>query len=85
MSETKPIKVLIFTTPSCGYCTAAKNYFKSKNIPYREIDITKDPDAQRDMENKSGQKGVPVIIINNRTIVGFDKQKIEDFIKKTNK
>lgn len=73
-------KVLLFTTPTCSYCTLAKRYFKENRIRYREVDVSKNEAAARDMQRKTGQTGVPVIIINNRPIVGFDKTKINKML-----
>lgn len=73
-------KVLIFTTPTCSYCTLAKRYFRENKIRFREIDVSKNVSAARDIQRKTGQTGVPVIMINNRPIVGFDKMKINKML-----
>ncbi len=73
-------RVLLFTTPTCSFCRAAKQYFIEKKIRFKEIDITKDPRAAKDIQRRTGQMGVPVIIINNRPIVGFDKAKINQML-----
>ncbi len=69
-------KVIIFTTPTCSFCNAAKRYFKEKRIRFKDVDVSRDQRAARDMQRRTGQTGVPVILINNRPIVGFDKPKI---------
>jgi glutaredoxin 3 len=68
--------VIVFTTPTCSWCRVVKQHLKKNNIRYKEIDVTKDDRAARDMVRKTGQQGVPVTLINNRPIVGFDKEKI---------
>ena len=73
-------KVIIFTTPTCSFCNSAKRYFREKNIRYTEVDVTRDQRAAVDMERKTGQKGVPVILINNKPIVGFDVPKINSLL-----
>ncbi len=73
-------RVIIFTTPTCSFCRAAKRYFREKRIRFKEIDVTKDPKAAQDMKRRTGQMGVPVILINNRPIVGFDKPKINQML-----
>jgi glutaredoxin 3 len=73
-------KVLLFTTPTCHYCTVAKRYFKEQRIKFREIDISRNPNAAADIQRKTGQTGVPVIVINSRPIVGFDKVKINKLL-----
>ena len=67
--------VALFVLPKCKYCNSAKAYFKSKKIRYNLIDVTKDKKALKDCQSH-GCKGAPVILIGNRWICGFDKQKI---------
>lgn len=69
-------KVILFTTPTCSWCRVAKNYLKEKNIKFKAVDISKDRRAAEDMVKRTGQQGVPVILINNRPVIGFDKNKI---------
>ena len=69
-------KVIMFTTPTCSFCTTAKRYLREKKIKFKEVDVSKDQKAALDMKKRSGTTGVPVILINNRPIVGFDKPKI---------
>jgi len=76
MTQNSQPKVIIFTTPTCSFCTTAKRYFREHKIRYRDIDVSRDQRAAMDMQRKTGQMGVPVILINNRPIVGFDKPKI---------
>ena len=70
-------KLIIYTTPECTYCKAAKEFFKETKISYKEIDVAKDQKAAKEMVDKSGQMGVPVILIDDKIIVGFDQEKIE--------
>ncbi len=75
-------KVKIYTTSTCPYCDLAKNYFKENKIEYTEINVESDEKAAKEMVEKSGQMGVPVIDINGKIIVGFNKEAIEELIKK---
>jgi glutaredoxin 3 len=74
--QTPPIT--IYTTKTCGYCKATKELFREHNISFSEIDVSSNREKAREMIEKSGQMGVPVIIIgegsDEKTIVGFDKQ-----------
>lgn len=70
-------KIVIFTTPTCVFCRKAKEYFQSKRLKFKEIDVSKDLAAAQDMVRRSGQMGVPVILINNHVVVGFDVGRIE--------
>ncbi len=74
-------RVIVFTTPTCTYCNAVKSYLRSNKIRFKEIDITKDEKAAKDMVRRTGQQGVPVLLINNRPIVGFDKTKINKLLE----
>ena len=81
MSEAKKQpKVVIFTTPTCGYCTKAKSYMRKQGIKFREEDISKDPDAARDVRRLSGGTSVPVILVGSRVVVGFDKTKLDGLL-----
>ncbi len=76
MQQNSQPKVIIFTTPTCSYCNIAKRYFREKSIRFTNVDVSRDQRAAADMQRRTGQTGVPVIMINNRSIVGFDKPKI---------
>ncbi len=74
--KTQP-KVIIFSTPTCSFCNAAKAYFRQKGIRFTDVDVSRDQSAARDMVRRSGQMGVPVIDIGGKIVVGFDRPKIE--------
>jgi len=73
-------KVKIYTTPVCPFCNLAKQYLKEKGIEFEEIDVSKDEKAAQEMIKKSGQMGVPVIEIDEKIVVGFDKEKIDQLL-----
>lgn len=73
-------KVSIYSTPTCQYCTMAKDFFKENNIEYSEFDVSSDKDKRAEMIEKSGQMGVPVISINDEMIVGFNKEKLSNLL-----
>ena len=73
-------RIVLFTTPSCPWCRAVKTYLRQKGFRFREVDVSKDPDAARDMIRRTGQRGVPVLLIGNRPIVGFDREKIDKLL-----
>lgn len=73
--------VKVYSTPTCPWCTVAKNYLKSRNVPFEDIDVTRDRAAAVEMVQKSGQRGVPVIDMDGRIIVGFDQGTIDSLIK----
>lgn len=73
-------RVIIFTTPTCSFCNAAKRYFRERGIKFRDVDVSRDPIAARDMVRRSGQSGVPVIDIGGRIVVGFDRARIDRYL-----
>ena len=68
--------VTIYSTPSCHFCHRAKDFFKEKNIAYTEYNVASDLEKRKEMVAKSGQMGVPVIVIGDEFVVGFNKPKI---------
>ena len=71
-------KVMIYSTPTCIYCKMAKELFAKNNIAYEEHDVAADEVARNEMFSKSHQMGVPVIDIDGKIIVGFDKKTLEE-------
>lgn len=69
-------KIIIYTTTTCPYCHQAKEYLDSKEIKYIDEDVSDPKNAQK-MIDKSGQMGVPVLDIEGKIIVGFDKAAID--------
>ncbi len=69
--------VIVFSTPTCAWCRKVKDYLKQNGQNFKEIDVSKDLAAQRDMIRKTGQQGVPQLWINNVAVVGFDRDKID--------
>jgi glutaredoxin 3 len=76
------MSVKVYSTPTCPYCVKAKEYFASKNISYEDYDVSSDREKAKEMIEKSGQRGVPVIDIDGNIVIGFDKLKIDTFINK---
>ncbi|MCA3748653.1 MAG: glutaredoxin family protein [Rubrobacter sp.] len=70
-------KVVVFTTSSCPWCQRAKRYLRERRVPFKEVNVERDPAAARDLVRKTGSTGVPVIKIGNRWIVGFDRPRID--------
>ncbi len=66
-------KVVIYSTPTCPYCKRAKDYLSRKGIPYTDINVAQDREKAKEMIQKSGQMGVPVITIDNEVVVGFNQ------------
>lgn len=74
-------KVKIFTTQTCPYCDEAKKYLQSKSIDFEEIDLTTHQAAAASLVQKTGHTAVPQIQIDDKFIIGFDKNKIDETLK----
>ena len=77
----KKAKVIVYSTPTCPYCHAAKDFLKENKIAFEDVDVSKNQNRAQEMIEKSGQMGVPVIDINGTIIVGFDKEAMKKALK----
>ena len=73
--------VTIYSTPTCHFCHAAKEFFKEHHIEYTDNDVSENVENRKKMIEMTGQMGVPVIKIGDDIIVGFDEQKIRELLK----
>jgi glutaredoxin-like YruB-family protein len=69
-------KIIIYTTSSCPWCQATKEFLKKQNYPYEERNVETNPQWANEMVEKSGQYGVPVIDIEGKIIIGFSPEEI---------
>lgn len=67
----KKFDIKIYSTPTCPYCIMTKDYFKKAGIEFENIDVSTDQAKAQEMVEKTGQMGVPVIEIDNNTIIGY--------------
>ncbi len=72
--------ITIYSTPVCHFCHMAKDFFKEHNIAYVERDVASDQAARAEMIDLSGQMGVPVIVIGDDLIIGFDESKVKEIL-----
>ena len=70
-----PAPVKVYTTPTCPWCDRAKAYLQQNNVPFVDIDVSKDFNAAMEMVRVSGQQGVPVTVADGEVILGFDQAK----------
>ena len=74
--------ITIYSTPTCSYCKVAKEFFRTNHIAFTEYNVANDQRKAEEMLRKSGQMGVPVIDINGKIVVGFNKPEIEKILKR---
>ena len=70
----------IYSTPTCTHCKHVKEFFKENKIAFKDVNVLEDRKAATEMVEKTGQQGVPVIVINGKwdeAIVGFDEKELK--------
>ena len=72
--------VQIYSTPTCHFCHLAKDYFTENHIAFEDFNVAVDAAKRSEMVTKSGQLGVPVILIGDEVIVGFEQDKIKGLL-----
>ena len=75
-------KVSIYTTPTCQYCDQAKEYMDEHEIDYKEYDVSSDDKRRKEMVEESGQMGVPVLMLGEEMMIGFDEGRFEEMVEK---
>jgi alkyl hydroperoxide reductase subunit F len=70
--------VTVYSTQGCQYCRMAKAFLDKHGVPYESIDVGSDQAAAGKMIELSGQRGVPVIVVDDEVIVGFDSQRLNE-------
>ena len=75
-------KVIVYSTQTCPHCSNVKAYLLQKGIEFEDYDVSQDKEKAKEMIIKSGQKAVPVLEINGRIVVGFDRKLIEDALSR---
>jgi glutaredoxin 3 len=73
--------VTVYSTPTCSWCQIAKEHLKTNNISFEDVDVATDMARAKEMVEKSGQYGVPVIDIDGELIIGFDRARIDSLLE----
>lgn len=74
--------IKVYSTPNCPWCKKVKTYLKSKNVEFEDINVKADREQKEEMMKLSGQKSVPVVNVDGKIILGFDKNAIDKYIEK---
>ena len=73
-------KVLVYSTPTCPYCKRVKDYLTRKGASFSDYNVAEDREKAKEMIDKSKQMGVPVIIIDDDVVVGFNQAKLDSLL-----
>jgi glutaredoxin-like YruB-family protein len=82
MMKKTPKKVVIYSTPTCPICHRAKEYLDKEGVTYQDINVAADKAAVQEMIKKSGQMGVPVILIDGEVMVGYNQARLSEMLAK---
>ncbi|MCA9363875.1 glutaredoxin family protein [Candidatus Kaiserbacteria bacterium] len=74
-------QVTIYSTPTCHFCHAAKEFFTANNVSFQDHNVMEDAEKRQEMIEMTGQMGVPVIRIGDDVVVGFDEPKVKELLK----
>ena len=75
--------VTMYSTPSCHFCHAAKDFFTANHVPFSDYNVASDLPRRQEMIQKSGQMGVPVISVGDEIVIGFDEERLRELLKLT--
>jgi glutaredoxin 3 len=78
-NQTQP-SITIYSTPSCHFCHLTKDYLTEHKFAFTDYNVAADQEKRVELIEKSGQLGVPVILIGDEMIIGFDKRKIDELL-----
>jgi glutaredoxin-like YruB-family protein len=73
-------QVTIYSTPTCHFCHAAKDFFDGLGVAYTDHNVATNLEKRKEMIDLTGQLGVPVIRVEDDVIVGFDEKKLRELL-----
>ena len=76
------MQVTLYSSPTCGYCHQAERFLKERGVHFTKYDISVDPVSARKVAEMTGQMAVPVIMVDDQVVVGFDKPRLEQLLAK---
>lgn len=58
-------------------CRSAKEFLSSKGVPFEDVNVLEDGEAQEELIRLTGRMAVPVIRVDDEVVVGFDRAKLQ--------
>ena len=74
------MSIAVYSTPTCGFCRQVKAYLHQRGVRFTEYDVSRDPERASEMVRLSGQRGVPVVVIDGQAVVGFNRPLIDQLL-----
>ena len=72
------IKAVVYVTSTCPWCHRLQDYLTRRGIHYEVVDVGTGPDKIEEVRRISGQMGVPVTVLEDHVIIGFDRDGIDE-------
>jgi glutaredoxin-like YruB-family protein len=72
--------IKVYSTPTCGYCKLLKEYLREKGVEFQDYDVSVDEHKRNEMVQMTGQMGVPVVDVNGKVMIGFDKSTLDTLL-----
>ena len=73
--------VTVYSINECSWCKKTKSYLTQKGISYTEVNVEEDLDGLKELLTISGQQSVPVLDIDGQVVIGFDRNKIDEYLQ----
>ena len=78
MATARP--VVVYSTPTCGPCKAAKAFLASKGVAFQEVNVAEDVEGREELIRKTGQLAVPVIVVGDEVVLGFNRPRLTEVL-----
>jgi len=75
------MNVIVYSTPTCPFCKQVKTFLEDHAVSYEDVDVSASQEKAEEMIQKTGQMGVPVVVIGEEMIIGFDEEKLKGLLK----
>ena len=75
------VRVILYSAYNSKFCQDAKKFLTENEVRFDEVDLVRNPNRIKEIEERTGQRGVPVIDVDGIMIVGFDEEKLIEVLK----
>jgi len=72
--------VVVYSTPTCGPCKAAKAFLASKGVAFQEVNVAEDLEGREALIRQTGQLAVPVIVVGDEVVLGFNRPRLAEVL-----
>jgi glutaredoxin-like YruB-family protein len=68
--------VVVYSTPTCAPCKAAKAFLAAKGVRFEEVNVAEDVEGREALIRQTGQLAVPVIVVGDEVVLGFNRPRL---------